>query len=165
MEHAFSRIAAILTAVLLLFLVPLLINMQRQESMVQLAIMQDTVQFVDSVRNMGVVTKDMYNEYQNQIRRIQEGLDIYMEHTQQNLFVGEDKVRRTQVKYTEKDIVELLEEYSIYSFQKGDYLRVEVRKRAGFLERFMGVLLGNSSTEQNTYVYYGGSIRYETQSS
>lgn len=161
MEHAFSRITAILTAVLMFFMVPLMIHIQRQESLVQLSVMQDTVQFVDSVRNMGRMTPRMYEEYQHKIRRMQDGLEVYMVHTVNSIHMGGEGVEQTLKIRTEADIIECLESRSEYLFQKGDYFRVEVRRKTpGLLERLYGAF----SIEQvnpAAYVYYGGSIRYE----
>lgn len=161
MEHAFSRIMAVFTAVLMFFLVPLVISIQRQEHMIQLAIMQDTVQFVDSVCNMGAMTEHMYEDYQNQIRRLQNGLDVHMVHTVNSLHMGENGIEKIQKIRTESELKEILQGEAEYLFQKGDYFWVEVRRNSlGLLQRFYEAL-GIRETSDAHYVYYGGSIRYE----
>lgn len=159
MEHAFSRMMAIFTAVTMFFFVPLVINLQRQENLVQLAVMQDTVEFVDSVRNMGVLTEDMYQRYENKIRQLQGGLEVYMVHTTNSLQMGEDSIEKISVIKTENEIVNGLDEEGIYKLQQGDYFRVEVKcKNTGMFQQRI-----NTDTEvsNSTYVYYGGSVRYE----
>lgn len=161
MEHAFSRIVGIFTAVLMFFLIPLLINLQRQESMVQLSIMQDTVQFVDSVRNMGALTHSMYQEYQNQLRRAKAGLEIHMVHIVNSIHIGDHGIERIQKVRTEEEIQTVLDNEREYLFQKGDYFRVEVRRiESDLMERFQ-MFFYPEMPRTTTYVYYGGSIRYE----
>lgn len=146
MEQAFGRIAAVFVAAFMFCIVPLLIVIQQKEGMLQLAIMQETVQFVDSVRNTGILTEEMYESYQNQIRRLQGGLEVLMVHTKQSIHIGANGVERVQKLCTEKEITSYLSSREYYSFSKGDYLRVEVQKQ-----------------NAGVYVYYGGSIRYEVK--
>ncbi len=162
MEHAFSRILAILTAAVMFFIVPVVINMQRQENLIQLSIMQDTVQLVDSVRNMGVLTEDMLKRYENQIRQMQSGLEIYMVHTTESLSIEEEHIEQVSVLRTESDIRDSLEHDGTYEFQKGDYFRVEVRKKiSGYSQLLYQTADSSSETNRAVYAYYGGSIRYE----
>lgn len=162
MENAFSRIIAIFTAMIMLFIVPMIINMQRQENLIQMSVMQDTVQFVDSVRNMGVLTKEMYERYENKIRRVQGGLEIYMVHTAESISIGSQEVERVETLKTENEIISLLESNGTYDLQMGDYFRVEIKKKAAGYERIIyGGAYPVDDNSTTVYAYYGGSVRYE----
>lgn len=133
-----------------------------KERMQQEADMQDTVQFVDSVRNTGVLTDAMFERYQNQIRRRQSGLEVYMVHTTDSMHLGETGIEQTAVIRTEDEIQESLTDSGEYRFKKGDYFRVEVKKK---ISDYQTVLYGNPvngiESARTVYVYYGGSVRYE----
>lgn len=160
MDHAFSKIVAILTTAVMFFLVPLYINLQRKETMIQLSIMTDTVEFVDSVRNMGYLSTDMYERFEKQIRTIQTGLEIMMVHTVNSLHMGEDGIEKLKKVRTEGEILEQLQAEDEYFLQKGDYFRVEVKRSdSNILEEVFLVAVDENVRE--TYVYYGGSVRYE----
>lgn len=164
MEQAFGRIISIFVAVLMFFLVPLMINMQRQESVIQLAVMQDTVQFVDSVRNMGVLTEEMYEEYQNKIRKVKDGLEVTVVHYVNSIHIGESGIEQIQKIHTHDEIIETWEKELPYTFQKGDFFRVEVKQTVpGIVERFLGSLSTGEGVQSSSYVYYGGSVRYEVK--
>lgn len=160
MEHAFSRIVAVFTAVVMFFLAPLMINIQRSENVTQLAVMQCTVEFVDMVRNTSVMTKEMYQQYENRVRKLKSGQEIQMVHTAYSLDAQNQGVQKKQIVKTEQEIVEKLENGEAYEFQMGDYFRVEVKNSSGGFHVFFG---GDNPATINgsTYVYYGGSIRYE----
>lgn len=164
MEQAFSRITAILTAAVMLFIVPVVINLQRQENLIQSSIMQFTVQFVDSVRNVGMITEEMLNRYRNQISTLQGGLKIHMVHTVESLYVENGSVEHTSVTRTETDISDSLETNGKYLLQQGDYFRVEVRKPvSGYLRIIYDGYQKTAGMEDTVYAYYGGSVRYENE--
>lgn len=160
MEQAFGKIVAILTTSAMLFLVPLFINLQRQENMIQLSIMTDTVEFVDSVRNMGYLSVEMYNRFQEQVRKIHSGVEIAMVHRVNSLHIGENGIETVTKIRTENDILTTLQIDREYLFQKGDYFRVEVKRLGKSLPEQL-FLLSSDEHMPDTYVYYGGSVRYE----
>lgn len=162
MEQAFGRIVAVFTAVIMLFIAPLVINLQRQENLIHLAVMQHTVEFVDSVRNMGVLTEDMLFRYESQIRQLKGGLEIFMTHTQENIQEKNGQVEVVQVLNTECEIREALDTSGSYELQMGDYFRVEVKKpQSGFDGFLYGWSWEDNEKSKAVYAYYGGSIRYE----
>lgn len=161
MEHALSRILAVLTASVLFFLVPVVINLQRQENLLQMAVMEETVEFVDSVRNMGVLTESMMNRYETKIRQLQSGLEIQMVHTTSALVTNGDEIERKSVIRTEADVFRALKQDGKYNLQQKDYFRVEVKKKSqGYLSMFYGYS-GEETANCAVYAYYGGSVRYE----
>ena len=59
MENAFGRIVSIMVCVVLMFIIPFMYAEKRTEYVQQLYVTEKTVEFVDSVRNTGRITKDM----------------------------------------------------------------------------------------------------------
>ena len=153
---------AILLSAVVFCVIPLVIHMQRQENVVRLGIMTHTVQFVDAVRNSGKMTKGMYRQYENQVRGLCQGVYIAMVHTKSCLYAEGTDIKLTEKVYTEADIVQSLYDNSEYVFQKGDFFRIEVlRSERETMEQILGLNAGQDSAP-DVYVFYGGSIRYET---
>lgn len=162
MEHAWSRITAILLSAVIFCVIPLVIHMQRQENVVRLGIMTHTVQFVDAVRNSGRMTKGMYRQYENQVRGLCQGLHIAMLHTKTCLYADDADIKLTEKVCTEAEIIQSLYDDSEYIFQRGDFFRIEVlRSERGTMEQILGLNAGQDDA-LDVYVFYGGSIRYET---
>lgn len=76
MVNALSKITAALLAVLLLFLFPALQAAQRQEDIRYLAAYRTLVQFTDAVRNKGIVTPKMYEDFIREIEITGEGMRL-----------------------------------------------------------------------------------------
>lgn len=162
MEHAFSRVVAILMAAVTFAILPLVIHMERQESMIQLSVMSDTVQFVDSVRNMGVLTKEMYERYQSLISSRKAGLSIKLVHYRDCLQLQQGKIEHTEKYTVTEEILSCLEREESYQFEQGEFFRVEViQKGKGWMEKVRGLWMSNEELYPECYVYYGGSIRFE----
>lgn len=162
MEHAFGKIVAILLAAATACIIPLMIHMARVESMVQLSIMTDTVQFVDNVRNHGYMTREMYERYQSTVMGRRGGLDIQLVHMRDAIHMEQGKVVLTEKVSTTEEIMEQLYEEQTYSFEQGEFFRVEVKKGApGWMDSIYQSLLRSELVYPECYVYYGGSIRYE----
>lgn len=162
MEHAFSKVVAILTATVLFFMLPLMIAMQRQEAMIQLYIWEEIVRMVDTVRNMGNLSYKQYEQYLSDVTAVLDGAEITMLHTTGTIHQAEDGLETIQKTVSEKEIIETLEQAGNYLFQKGDFFRVTVRKKfPGLAERFLHVFSVGDKWNPDVYVYYGGSIRYE----
>ncbi len=80
MVNALSKITAALLAVLLLFLFPALQAAQRQEDIRYLAAYRTLVQFTDAVRNKGIVTPKMYEDFIREIEITGGGYEVELEH-------------------------------------------------------------------------------------
>ena len=164
MGHAWGKIVAILVAAAMFCVIPLLINLQRQENMIQLSVMDATVEFVDTARNLGMISCDEYNKYQKKISKFKEGLEIALVYTTKSMVWENGGIRVVENCYTEQEIKKRLNEERVCYLKKGDYLRAEVRiTQKSLLDRIyghLGIVMGNTT---NTYVFYGGSVRYEDE--
>lgn len=181
--NAFGKIIGILIAVVLLFLCPIQYVAQKQDILMQQYVTTETSYFIDSVRNLGYITKQMYEEY---MRRIELGNNLYdielihyqvvyykedgeqvdsdYEETISYLGEKEDTYRRYMCYYT-PDILEVLyEEESgyIYKMNQEDYLTIKVKLRnKTFGKRLQELLLGVDYTDGNYITVYGGLVRDE----
>lgn len=162
MENAFGKVVAILTAAVLFFILPLMAAMQRQEAVIQLYIWEETVQMVDTVRNMGQLTDKQYEQYVSRVTAVMEGAQITMQHKAGKIHQGEEGLEITKKMVSEKEIVKILEQSGTYPFQKGDFFRVAVYKKIpGLAERLLYAFSTSDKGASSVYAYYGGSIRYE----
>lgn len=80
MVNALSKITAALLAVLLLFLYPALQAAQRQEDIRYLAAYRTLVQFTDAVRNKGMVTPAMYEDFIRELEITGGWYEVELEH-------------------------------------------------------------------------------------
>lgn len=181
--NAFGKIVAILIAVVLLFLCPIQYVAQKQDILMQQYVTTETSYFIDSVRNLGYITKQMYEEY---MQRIELGNNLYeVELTHYHALyykeggeeVGndyeaisgyireeEDTYRRYMCYYTPDILEELYNEEKgyIYKMNQDDYLTIRVKLKNKTLGKQMQeLLLGVDYTDGNYVTVYGGLIRDE----
>lgn len=146
MENAFGSIISIMLCVVIMFFIPFKYAEKRTEYMQQLYVTEKTVEFVDSVRNTGKITKDMLELYKRQIDGIQGRLQIKMTH----VVHGVSGAIQTDTEYDMNDIEHVVyDNNQDYGFRKEQYFKVLVTKTDKY---------------QNTAVVctYGGYIRNET---
>ncbi|WP_167957381.1 hypothetical protein [Anaerosporobacter faecicola] len=180
--NAFGKIVAIFVAVLLLFLCPIQYVAQKQDLLMQQHITMQTTYFVDSIRNLGYVTRQMYEEYQ---KNIQMGAQRYeIEITQYHLqyvlnngeMLEEDEweevpysqqmstfMKQYHCFYTEDLLTVLYEtEEKFYPFHQGDYITVKVKEKTKSLaQRMQEMVLGTNPLQEQYVAIYGGMIRDE----
>jgi len=181
--NAFGKIVAILIAVVLLFLCPIQYVAQKQDILMQQYVTTETSYFIDSVRNLGYITKQMYEEY---MQRIELGNNLYeVELTHYHAlfykedgeevdndykaisgYIGEeeDTYRRYMCYYTPDILEELYNEENgyIYKMNQDDYLTMKVKLKNKTLGKQMQeLLLGVDYTDGNYVTVYGGLIRDE----
>lgn len=152
----------IIVTVFLLFLVPLQYIEMKQDLVCQVYVQNETIYFVDSVRNLGYVNRSMYQLFQKRIEQTNHVYHINLVHykrlqseeTGGNQYVGT---------YTELILDELYgEEDTKYSMNKGDFFSVEiVNKDKTLSTRIFEMLIDKTVTMDEIYVTYGGGIRDE----
>lgn len=179
--NAFGKIIGILIAVVLLFVWPMQYVLQKQDILMQQYITTETSYFIDSIRNLGYVTKQMYEEY---MRKIEMGNNLYevelthyhmrfynkaeAEHDNSNVemnYLGEeDMCRRYLCYYTAEILEELYSEECgyIYKMNQEDYITVKVKSKNKTLgSQMQEFLLGTDYSDRNYVSIYGGLIRDE----
>ena len=136
MGDSLSTVFTIILAVLVMFFFPMLDSWERQDDLSYMAVYTATVDFVDAVRNTGVITKDMYDSFVTQLYGTANTYDITLEHREYKIVPDERPgapAGATEIVYLNHYSSEI--ENSLYSaaksnkyvFNKGDYFYVSVK--------------------------------------
>jgi len=167
--NAFSKLIAIFAGVLLLFITPLLYTAQKQDSICQLYVTEETIKLVDSIRTEGVLNQTMYYDYISRIDKTGNLYSVRITHAHKMIAPDydevTDKVSDTISSYYyntyEEEILQAFDEGREYRFTQGDYISVRVMNRNRTLAQRMSLLLRRKSEEISILVTYGGLIRDE----
>lgn len=171
MPNALGKIVVILFSVLLFFILPILYLSQKQDVINQNYVMTETVKFVDSIKNQGYLTKNMYDSY---IKKIDETNNVYtveIEHSHKTIspLYDEDSkqflddISTNYYSTYEEDILkELYEGSGTYTFSQGDYISVKVyNKNKTFSAKLQQSLYHSEMPGIQILITYGGIIRDE----
>ena len=164
MEEIYSKVVAIIIGCIALFIVPVKILSWRQDNMQQTYILTETICFVDSVCNKGILYSDLYIDYLNKIQKSDKIYKVKLEHiknsensieksnnSSKNLYINENIENRVDyadnqlidIDYTEQILEELKTDGS-HKFSENDIFRIEV-----------------VDCSDNVVVFYGGCIKDE----
>lgn len=135
MEEIFSKVVAMLLGCILMIVLPMSIISERQKNMEQTYVYTETIEFVDSVCNKGIIYEDYFVEYLNSICGLSNIYNVKLERS----ISGEEGY----IEYT-RQITDCLENEHRYEMKKGDFIRVEVVDKEG-----------------NSVTFYGGKIKDE----
>ena len=80
MDSPLWKILGFFLAAVLLFLVPVMNMLERQDSAAYTVVFTETIRFVDSARDTGYITPNMYNEFVNRIHTTGCTFEIRIEH-------------------------------------------------------------------------------------
>lgn len=122
MENSFGKIVSILILAVMLFIVPLKYYMEKNQALQEMYVSTKTIELVDSARNTGFITKDMYDQYMADITRMNKIYRIRLEHT----IYAVNKENQTREKYEVTDIESELYKSGIYKFKVEDYFKIQV---------------------------------------
>lgn len=166
-----GRIAELLVTVVLLFFVPLSYLSAKNEMLCQTYVTTETNYFVDSVRNIGFVDKQMYETFVKKLSMTHMPYEIRMSHYKYRLkdksgmeAQQEDTIYLPyyQGVYHEELLQCILDE-ELYFFQKGDFFSVSVEKTGlTWGDKLESFLTGRNRQEPEIQVVYGGCIRDES---
>ena len=169
----FGRVAEILVTVILLFFVPLSYMAAKSDFLCQTYVTTETTYFVDAVRNIGFVDKQMYEEFVKKLAVTQIPYEISMSHYKDTIKEQEIKIaieeEQEEVSYIQyyegiyhKDILQSLLETEQYLFQQGDFFSVLVKKKGlTWSDRLENFLTGRNQQKEEIQVIYGGAVRDE----
>lgn len=147
MNDNFGKVVSILIAVVLMFIVPVIFYMERQENLKQTYIMTETVYLVDAVRNKGRLTKDMYETFLDRLRMLGGLYEADLQHIHFTHKIPEERYVVQEDSYYTRQITEALYQEGEYIFDLGDFFQMEVSL--------------NEHGLKTPVIYYGGSIKYE----
>lgn len=162
MENAFGKIVGIFLAAAVMFGLPVIYMAERQESVQQMFIQTETVYLVDSVRNTGVLTRQMLEEYERKLG-ITDGIcRIELMHMKKVFYLTDDGFEEREERYYTADIRNQVYKEGAYSFGTDDYFKVTVREEGrGFLYAVRNIFYPDQGLAGRLLSYYGGTVKYE----
>ena len=144
LNDSFSKIVAILLAVILMFIVPVFYMREESDRLKQTRIIEEITFFVDGVRNTGILSREDYSRLENILYSLGGGYRISISHYSHILDEAGKEVLYNQVANFEGEIMDCFEKNMDYYLKKHDYLKLIVK---------------NSNGE--VLAWYGGSVKYE----
>lgn len=143
MENAFGRVVSVIVMAFAIFIVPVLINIEKVNYIKTIAVTSKTVEFVDNVRNHGFIDAEVYDRYKHELSALGIIGDIELERKSHGLYDQEN----VWISENSREIEENIYSTGSYDFRIGDYFKV--------------VVYAKNNQMQEVLAYYGGSIRNE----
>lgn len=160
MQDVLDKVIGFLLAAILLFGIPFLYFMERQEILEQSYLLTETAEFVDTVRIKGVLEKEVYEHFANKVGAASGIYEIKMICSKERLELADGKIMLFQEKEYQSQLISEMDREGRCRFQKGDFFKVEiVKKTPGAGIRLLKIFVKNLELEEQMFVYYGGSIR------
>jgi hypothetical protein len=169
---AFGKVVAIFAGVILLFIAPLFYMAQKQDSISQLYVTQETIRLTDNIRMSGVLTQTMYKDYIERIDKTGNLYELEILHAQKKVAPDYDEITDTVLDKVdsyfyntyEDEIYQAFDEGKDYYFAQGDYISIKVVNRNKTMAgRITSYLSRGNNSEVSILVTYGGMIRDETE--
>lgn len=143
MENAFGRIGAVFMLAVALFIVPVFMQRQKMQAVMQIYVSTKTIELVDAVRNTARLSKEQLASFYRELPQGNGVYEVVMEHRKRGIF----NQKEWETGYYTKDIQEAIEEKGEYVFHMGEYFRM--------------VVYENRQGEKIPVAYYGGMIKNE----
>ncbi|MBO5141586.1 MAG: hypothetical protein J6C46_01075 [Clostridia bacterium] len=164
MEDSLSIIFAVIISLLLMFLFPMIDTWEMQDNLSYVVVYSAVTDFVDTVRNSGVITEEAYEAFSSKIHATGNTYSITMEHREfnedikayLNTYTNEilDAIEKGKKDELDNDKID----YS-YKLDKYDYFYVTVkntnRTQATILTDFLS---SNAGENFKIGVSYGGIV-------
>ena len=164
MSDAFGKIVGFMLASVLLFIVPLTFYAGRQQNLSQLCVINESMQLVESAKNTGVITDDMYRGFEANMFKLggRYKIELSRTHFEYNMDDNGDYVKSEEIYYTPQ-LMEEMEVNGRIEFAEGDYVYIRVsRMGKGLLEKISGGLLNYATPENEVLAFYGGYVKNES---
>lgn len=155
MEDSLIVIFSMILAVILMFVFPIMDTWERQDDISYMSVYATVVEFVDSVRNLGKITPDMYSQFMQSLNATGNRYEVTMEHRIRLYDINAYKnVYTTQIESA-------LDNNDIYDHMRaGDYFYVSVKNTNKTQSTLIKEVL--YASQQETFkigVPYGGMVR------
>ncbi|WDV46956.1 hypothetical protein PV797_04460 [Clostridiaceae bacterium M8S5] len=177
MGSSFSKVIAIIITCILLFVFPMMTLLERQDDTSRIYVLAQTTKLVDSVRNLGYISTNMYREfceklyatdnvYEIQMEHFHKNVDpVYIDTTDSSMFC--DDININYIAYYTENITNAINnsnnENKKYYFTKGDYFTVKVvNKNKTIATRLKDLVYNTCLPNENISIYYGGMVQNET---
>ncbi|MBQ9314345.1 MAG: hypothetical protein IJ220_05005 [Clostridia bacterium] len=159
MEDSLIVIFSMILAVLLMFLFPIMDTWERQDDISYMAAYSTVVEFVDSARNLGYITTNMYYQFLQNLNATGNRYDVTLEHRSRiyevnaykNTYTNEIDTFLNQGGSTQNNK---------YTMKAGDYFYVSVKNTNKTQSTLLKEVL--YASPQETFkigVPYGGMVR------
>lgn len=175
MGSIIGKVFAILLAVLLLLIYPLMEMLEQQEYTTHLFVYTETTKLVDAVRNTGYLTARMYEEYMDKLAATNVLFDVVLEHQHRkydpvyldpldtNTFQNDFAINFRGY-YTDEILKILFPEENHtsekYWLAKGDYFKVKViNKNKTLASKLKQLVYGRELPTETIIIQYGGMIK------
>lgn len=162
--ESFGRIIEILVTMVLIFFIPIQYFAIKQDMISQTYVTTQTTYLVDSVRNIGYLSKEMYETYLRKLQGTNNTYEIKITHYE---FVYEEEqeeyTKHSFCTYEDDILEEIYDELGNgrYEFHQGDYLMIKVHNKNKTFGSFLTSHIGIGSMNEQIQVVYGGAIRDE----
>lgn len=164
MEDSLIIVFSMLLAVILMFVFPIMDTWERQDDISYMAVYADVVEFVDSVRNTGRVTENMYNKFLQNINATGNRYEVTLEH-RKRLYLYDNATNSYKTAY--KNVYTSSIESKLFGSEKeysdlkaGDYFYVSVKNTNKTQSTLIKEVLYASTQETfKIGVPYGGMVR------
>lgn len=163
MEDSLIVIFSIILAVILMFLFPIMDTWERQDDISYMSVYSSVVEFVDSARNLGYITTNMYDKFVQQVNATGNRYDITIEHRKRIYEIDSYKniytttIENELYKNNAKNDPAVNNKYEMTA---GDYLYVSVKNTNKTQSTLLKDVL--YASPQETFkigVPYGGMVR------
>lgn len=165
-----SKIIAIILSVVLMFIVPMLYMAQKQDVITQSYVSNKTTEFIDSIKNSGYISMEMYMDYIHKIDATNNLYNIEIVHAKKVVeplyddntgeFLEDNYIYYVNT-YQDK-ILETLDQGVDYKLSQGDFISIIVVNRTKTIAtRLMELFYSSDIPEEQIFVTYGGMIRDE----
>ena len=156
---SFGRIIEIIVTVVLLFLVPVYYLSLKQDAVCRVQVQTETAYFVDSVRNQGYLTRNMYELFLKELDRTGQVYDV--ELTYYKKVEVKNEAGEYETHYESSRMEEFLSKEKA-EFQKGGFFKAEVKNISRPLSaKITDMVLSVDISDKQIYTVYGGAIRDE----
>lgn len=156
MEDSLSIIFAVIVALLLMFLFPMIDTWEMQDNLSYVVVYSAVTDFVDTVRNTGYISQELYDNFEAKLYATGNTYSVTMEHREFN-----EDLRVYLNTYTNEIEATLAkaDNNNIYRLDKYDYFYVTVkntnRTQATVLSDFLSTSTGDNF---KIGVSYGGVV-------
>ena len=182
MDSPLWKILGFFLAAVLLFLVPVMNMLERQDSAAYTVVFTETNRFVDSARDAGYITPNLYSEFVRRIHATGCTFQIRIEHVKSMIspvyrqngqvleFTGEYEINRISqgedailsVLFPDDSSLDEFGKARRYDMKAGDLLFVEVKNNGKTMSTALRDMILLSDTQVPTlFVRAGGLVRNE----
>lgn len=176
---ALWQILAVLTAVVLMILFPIMNTFEREDDLIRLQMLDQLDYFVSKVKQSGSISRRDYELFSSKLNQLGIPFEITIEHYKQIYVpIYEDpldftsfhgRIQRAEELFSDAEIkarlfpIETPEQGKDYTMSKGDYISVSVKSKVKSKHQKLKSMLLGGEQEAFFYAKLGGVIQNEAK--